>query len=256
MKISKKLISAIAMLTLSFVMLVTSSYAWFSMNEKVTAKGMNVTAKGNQVYLQIATASDGFTDGSAQTEAGALKKDYELLPSTVVKGIKEGNNKQTDPYVTGGAFTFVTNISNGEAGGLGAYLPAGEYSEATNGTNKYYLDNSFFFRLDPSAGAEASTSGLKVNSISLAVENADNEDFAKCLSVFIVNPTSKAGAIYTQGASGFVANAAVLSDAITSTPVQLDVYIFFDGEHPNCNLEDLYAAGDATYKVEIEFTCA
>ena len=50
MKLTKKLIPAIGMLMLSAVMLVTSSFAWFSMNENVSVTGMSVTAKGDQVY--------------------------------------------------------------------------------------------------------------------------------------------------------------------------------------------------------------
>ena len=60
MKLSKKLIPAIGMLMLSAVMLATSSFAWFSMNESVTATGMSVSAKAEQVYLQIIRKQENF----------------------------------------------------------------------------------------------------------------------------------------------------------------------------------------------------
>ena len=76
MKHTKKLIPAIGMLLLSACMLVTSTFAWFSMNENVTATGMNVVAKGDQVYLQIINPNntkDGysktFINGNAQVDA-------------------------------------------------------------------------------------------------------------------------------------------------------------------------------------------
>ena len=160
MKNTKKLFSAVVMLALSAVMLVTSSFAWFSMNEKVTATNMNVTAVGDQIYLQISN-NDNFTAGTLQTSAEAADtSSHELLPSTVVKEIDTTDSKKTVPYASGGNFAFVTNISDGEVGGLGAYLPSGAYSEAVNGTNEYYLKNSFYFRLDENAGAEESNSGL------------------------------------------------------------------------------------------------
>ena len=53
MKLTKKLLPAIGMLMLSTAMMVTSSFAWFSMNTEVVAQNMQVTAKAEQVYLQI-----------------------------------------------------------------------------------------------------------------------------------------------------------------------------------------------------------
>ena len=44
MKLTRKLIPAFAMLLVSAVLMSTASFAWFSMNENVTASGINVTA--------------------------------------------------------------------------------------------------------------------------------------------------------------------------------------------------------------------
>lgn len=41
----KKIVSAIVMLLISTVLLGTSTFAWFSMNNKVTISGMTVTTK-------------------------------------------------------------------------------------------------------------------------------------------------------------------------------------------------------------------
>ncbi|MBR6051789.1 MAG: hypothetical protein IKP68_11390 [Clostridia bacterium] len=53
MKTMKKLIPALAMLLVSAVLLGTSTFAWFSMNTRVTATGMQVVAKSNNTYLLI-----------------------------------------------------------------------------------------------------------------------------------------------------------------------------------------------------------
>ncbi len=57
MKKFKKLIPAICMLLVSAIILGGSTFAWFSMNDKVTATGMSVTAKTNTKFLVI-SASD------------------------------------------------------------------------------------------------------------------------------------------------------------------------------------------------------
>ena len=53
MKKFKKLIPALCMLLVSAVLVGTSTYAWFSMNDKVTVTGLEVKAKTDQVYLLI-----------------------------------------------------------------------------------------------------------------------------------------------------------------------------------------------------------
>jgi len=53
MKKFKKLIPALCMLLVSAILLGGSTYAWFSMNNEVTAKGMNVNLKTNTQFLVI-----------------------------------------------------------------------------------------------------------------------------------------------------------------------------------------------------------
>lgn len=62
----KKLIPAICMLLIAAAMLGTSTFAWFSMNTKVTATGMQVTAKvGNNLFIGAINAPD--TNGLGTT---------------------------------------------------------------------------------------------------------------------------------------------------------------------------------------------
>lgn len=56
MKKFKKLIPAFAMLLVSAIMLGSSTFAWFSMNDKVTANGMNVEAQSNTEYFVISSS--------------------------------------------------------------------------------------------------------------------------------------------------------------------------------------------------------
>jgi len=65
----KKLISAIAMLTVSAVTLSTATYAWFTMNKTVSVTNMQVKAKADQGLLinEVATAGDSHWDEQATT---------------------------------------------------------------------------------------------------------------------------------------------------------------------------------------------
>ena len=53
MKKFKKLIPALCMLLVSAVMLGSTTFAWFSMNNTVTATGMEVAAKSDELFLAI-----------------------------------------------------------------------------------------------------------------------------------------------------------------------------------------------------------
>lgn len=66
MKKFKKLIPALCMLLVSAVMLGTTTFAWFSMNDKVTATGMQIEAKTNDTYLLI--SKDNQTAETIQNE--------------------------------------------------------------------------------------------------------------------------------------------------------------------------------------------
>ncbi len=77
MKKFKKLIPALCMLLVSAVMLGTTTFAWFSMNNKVTATGMTVNAKANTLYAVIAEAGD-LSDGK-------IAEDYSKAEATYTK---------------------------------------------------------------------------------------------------------------------------------------------------------------------------
>jgi len=102
MKKFKKLIPAICMLLVSAIILGGSTFAWFSMNDKVTATGMSVTAKTNTKFLVI-SASDtlGTLTGLNTNATGADK--LEVLNGY---GMTVGSSKN---YVYPVAYTTADN---------------------------------------------------------------------------------------------------------------------------------------------------
>lgn len=74
MKKFRKLVPAFAMLLVSATVLASTTFAWFSMNNKVTASGLEVTAKANTQYLVIGTTlktTSNIVDASSTTPAQA-----------------------------------------------------------------------------------------------------------------------------------------------------------------------------------------
>ena len=79
----KKLIPAIAMLLLSAVLMGTSTYAWFSMNTKVTATGMQVQAKAESGLLISADlTAESWANSDASTYASAIS----MVPTSTKTG--------------------------------------------------------------------------------------------------------------------------------------------------------------------------
>ena len=269
MKHTKKLIPALGMLLLSASMLVTSTFAWFSVNLNVEAKNITVSAVGDQVYLQIAAGTlDGangttkatFTAGEAHKDAQGTASAKGLTPVTVVDGLDDATTTITNAdfsnhaYV-GGDFSWVTATSDA----VDQWATTGTYTKVDS-TN-YYHKNSFVIRLNKDAGKATADAPLKVNNIALTntAATGDGQDFSKCVSVLVVCGeytqlwNQKTGAwAEVEATSNGKLSAGNFAD---TTGVQVDVYVFFDGENENCSIADFTAAGvTATYTVSVSFT--
>lgn len=289
MKLMKKLLPALGMLALSTCMMVTSTFAWFSMNENVTAKDMIIKAKGDQVYLQIVnpkTTKEGysqtFINGAAQVDAYAtVAAATELLPVNVKKATVSGETTTYSPYENGSEFAWVTaigkaptaNYGNGQTDG---YAPVNDqYSVAPHSeTTPYYLENDFSIRLDPTAGAASAAGPLRVSSVSFKAGTNHGDAFSKTVCVLVVCGTNAelysnedggttfkkiAGNDYLAAANIAAADKPAVYAFNNTTGVDLKVYVFFNGDNPNCTLEALAAANKGNlnnYSVDVSFTVA
>ena len=185
MKLTKKLIPALGMLVLSASMLVTSTFAWFSMNTSVTATNMTVTAKADQVYLQIIKGNDKskFADNEKQTSVNANESIDALQPTNVVKSY-EG-----DEYVAFGAgcaadnaHSWVSNTSDS----VEDWDSVQDYKAADPAVS--YLKVEFMIRLNKEAGKSEATGALKATGVTFTLDEDGNateyaKAFAKKLSI-------------------------------------------------------------------------
>lgn len=264
MKLTKKLLPALGMLALSACMLVTSTFAWFAMNENVKAIGMSVTAKGDQVYLQIMSGSgaDIFNgkDGAALPEATATDKaSSTILPSNVVSTINDPATSCED-YNGDEDIIWVTNVgkSNTEGEAISTYTNV--TTDATNANGTYYIKNTFSIRLDPTAGAEAAGAPLTISAISLSAAPDAADEFVGCLSVLVVSTIDSQvmGQVWAWDGSKFAKTlgATALSDGnfTAANPATVDVYVFFNGDDEDCTQAALATAQNTAYNVSVSFT--
>ena len=250
MKNSKKLFSAVVMLALSAVMLVTSSFAWFSMNTNVKVEGMQVTAIADQVFLQITSAGGTFDNNEAHTAytygTDPALNESKYSPVDVFHTWNSGNPDAFKGTLQGEesklSFCWVTATSNNPT----VSDKASDYTKIDteiNETNlsKYCYITSYDLRLDPRAGSVPGGK-LKVTSVSLATAYAD--ELSKAVSVLIVCEGENLAILYKQVDGAFKAQTGS-ADALTSAgfPAStlstnniktVKIYVFFDGNNPAC----------------------
>jgi hypothetical protein len=260
MKISKKLISAIVMLTLSFVMLVTSSFAWFSMNDTVSVTGMQVTAKGDQIYLQIKEGKNAsFEANAAQNSVAVASNSATYVPTNVYASI---TGSTVVGYVSGETFVWVTANSDDptKSGKEDDNTP--KYKEVASGSlSSYAYKTEYTLRLDPNAG------GTNANQLwaSVSLSEAYSDPIANSVSVLIKcydpvnaedykvmlfkqeNGTTKT-ALKEVAGDEYLTAAAFPDDG---TIVNVEVYVFFDGDNLNCKTANVTKNA---YSVNVDFS--
>ena len=272
MKLTKKLFPAIGMLLLSACMLVTSTFAWFSMNTDVSATNMQVTAKGDQVYLQIVSATTNFEDGKAQTKVENATNDTKYIPTNVYASM-EGNTPSG--FVGSSTFVWVKATSNDPAYSDNAPNAEGEKSpvkyeaiDAETVPGAYAYLTSYKLRLDPKAG-QTDGDKLRVTSVAFAtVPNADEDPLSTCVSVLIVVRGEATALLYKQLTPGVFTsckvqentlvdaqnNVLTAGDFVKNTEKIVDVYVFFDGDNANCTTKNVTTS--TKYAISVSFTVA
>lgn len=243
----KKLIPTICMLLVTATLMGTSTYAWFSMNTTVTATGMSVTAKSDAVYLQIQNHGVAFTNDAHNTVATTVEK-AALRPTNVYKTF----NASTPTAFAGGTdIVWVSNYSNDPA----SSTKAGDYTNVTDNLTDYALKFSYDIRLKPDTGATTAPGPLKVASVEFENGSA-NSGLKGTVSVLVVCGANSA--VYKQDDVGtFVKKAgdAALTAAAfdNTTGMQVDVYVFFDGDNNLCYTNNIDL--DDTFSVKVTFNC-
>ena len=245
-----KLMSAIGMLTVSAAMLVSSTFAWFSMNKDVTATSMSVTAKSDATFLMI-------KQGTA--DADTVQAGKKIIDNAVTAS--------AELYPTAHEFTPSASV------GISA-IEAADTTVATDYKDWYYRYSS-----SPDSATDTMTAKTKVpianngeyiliNEFSLAVADGSNDLSSLRVKSCTINvPTGAEDAVrvLVAGANGSQEFAATTAADISTTSTVLQtanvtssasstvkIYVYWDG-----NDEGVYTNNIANLQgtsVEVTFT--
>jgi len=236
-KAQRGLLLSLITLLFAIALTTTSTYAWFAMNESVTATGMSVTARTESTYLVISNSS---TLGT-ETTVNLSSVTGTLVPTAYTTSAIRNSTDTADLVAANKWYTAAgTNTTNGAAktdSKTQLTIAEADNLGAVDGKN-YYVYKSVWLGL--TAGSAAVSQGVQAD---VTFNATQSSNFNKGLTVKIVyGGGSPSSATTTQtynygAATGSVtqhAQALQSASLITETATEVKIYIYFDGEDASC----------------------
>lgn len=240
MKKFRKLIPALCMLLVSALFVGTSTYAWFSMNTSVSATNMQVTAKSDNIYLQISQNGKNTYDKTAASTVDASTVIYPVDYKTLAAGaVTWGNAASDDPG----------QVKYTERTALKAI--------ADENIGKYVLTQKFDIKV---ADAQATAANLTLSEVSVT----GNSIMKEALRVVVVSDTgavvwandgAKENNVALPGAGKVTAADGNLAATVSNTPTTVTVYVYFSGNDDTCYTNNIKQAFE-NMKVDLTFTAS
>ena len=257
------------MLTVSAAMLVSSTFAWFSLNRTVRAQTMTVQAKSADPFLKISangndfyTALDATADASTDTGAWAIQTQAVINSRTAA----DAKLKLIAPKTIGATPTWVWNQSSDPASPNTQNVANGTGNQdvalTIDTTNNQNADRSAI--MTGTVGAEAledafvlkqtltfkniakdsAGTNLKIDSVTITRDTATADPastFDQAVRVLIVNSEGKY-ALYNGAGTNIEAENGATGTRMTGTgnniiaaslaangTTSIDIYMYFDG---------------------------
>lgn len=237
---SKKLFSAVAMLTCSAVMLSTATYAWFTMNKVVEVTNMQVRAKTEEGLLinEIADYASTTWDNEATANQTATNPVL-LYPTSTNDGstwYHGASTKANDAAGATAAGTKSGNLINGDYTELtGLTSITGFHADASAGVNAvrdamgssataeagYYVHYTYYLKSSSDAVTLATTANamnVYIKSVTATPAGGASTNLNKSLRVGILMKTSGNFYIYAP-VEGYDASYYVAAGATETVPI-------------------------------------
>ncbi len=251
----RKLLGAVGMLTVSAAMLVSSTFAWFSLNKNVTATSMSVTAKSSSVYLLIgdedANTAALVQEGNLTEKAGKAASITQIYPSAYKNNETLNYNSQ---MTASSDFADPTKWYRATAASAGASTAKANTLSALTSAyfNQYVIHYQYHLTL--AVGSEQA-SNLKVTAYTPTMTNvkAGDKETMQAVKVVVCGPDgyTELATTDTTGKADVLAN--TVSDSAVTT---IDVYVYYDGNDPTVYTNNIANLEGADFTIEFGVTAA
>lgn len=260
MKLSRTILPALAMLVIATVMLSTASFAWFAISSQATVNGMSVSVRSDSAFLVVANSSAEITGNvnySAYdvTVTDGAKKSLAPVAFDSTKMPTSGSPLTAavnDKIIAGGnsdIWYTMTGTSDTDGTGVGSQKWIANSSllaVAGNSHTGYLAKYTVWVSVAPKTGM--TMTGLKATLVI-----PDGGDLS--ISALVVGPEGYTH--LTNGEDGnkkTIAGAEVLLGTVTTTPVQVDIYIYYNGNHENITSSQYFQNKIYDTVASIQFT--
>lgn len=259
MKLTKKLKAlaiALPMLLLSVAGSITGTVAWFTAANIVNVSGMNIQAETEQGI--VISNEDKTTWGTSAT--AKYNSAVSVLPTSTADATTWYRNNSTDENIYGGEGhigTYLAYTANDAdtvkrftvTNGVGS-IDIDQSTATTDDSKNIFLLNKFYIK--STTNAALADQKLYVNSVKIDNESVALHDAVRVLvksgsAVKIYKTSGGAGTYGVNGATTGVTattEADPINDELlvlttipandTTTPLEIEVYAYFEGEDPKC----------------------
>ena len=281
----KKLIPALAMLLVAACLMGTSTYAWFSANEYVTASGMSVKAASDgglaiasYVDWDAAPAPSDFASTATAKWSNAMKVDDKGTADTSDDVVTYAASIAPTSFDGADWWTAEAENANASAGKAGTYnevIDSETVWDATTGAGIFQHTKWQIKSL-----AEGETLDLKINGVTVTGYNTlgTNVQLEKSLRVLVkcggayfkfaplYSATSAEEQLYYTGSAAVqdttlkfgngTITAVTIGSVNSTTPTDVEVFVFFEGEDTNCKTNNIDIANLKNLSITINYTTA
>ena len=258
MKKFKAIVPALAMLLVSAVLLGTSTFAWFSMNDEVTVSGMQITAKSDQYYLIVGSTNDltalqDKTTGN-QTTVELKKPDSTDPLSATVKPVQPKAGAITNATTAAAPGSWEWYVGTSKTDGTAKPNPEGGATtpNAVTDLNEYTLHTTVYITVAKDTPA---AQNLMLKSATFAKagtgKNLDGFGGVVVATTEAADRFDSDNALKARGDAGKPILAATVND---QTVIAVEIYVYVYGANANITTENAFDL--ATLSLTLEFSVA
>lgn len=246
MKATKKIVGAACALVAAVALSAGSTFAWFAINEDVSATGMSVTANTNVNYLLIGTATT-----AAAIQGETLNTDITLTNnSESTNGLKPVAHKST---ITGiESANTVSNWFYKESNNASTSNTDVSEEKSISSLTGYVLVSTVYLTIQKNTATI--TNDIVVESVTVTKEG-ELTDY-NAVTVLLAsndgkvveykwNPEASGGAKYELSENRTI----ITSDLTDSTVQQVNIYVYYDGENSTITTNNAKNLAGATISV-------
>ena len=242
MKLSRRLIPAIAMLMVSAVLMSTASFAWFSMNTQVTANNIKVTATAPASLLISTNATSGF--GST----------VDLTPSPEIKIVPVGFNAKESLYKLKAETSVQSQVDGDGKLPQGIAYPNDAYFVSAVENQDYYFSR-LYLKLDGTTDTQMVSVTVDIAFTSQAATEEAIQKAFKVVLIFKDQDTDQDTKVIFEGdATDLEKQLFEITGNAAATEVQ--VYVYLDGNDEDCKNANISEETSLTVNLEFSLPAA